>query len=157
MKYYKPLTCILGSLLALSACATTTLQLERKIGKPTYSALTNSTTVSVVKVAEVRKPPYTPEGNPQNLSTEQVSQLRELLLNDSSYNFNRIKRCLFIPEISYQFSGDKNVNVYVSYSCKKIKIVSENNTNIIDYDPMAEKFNSFSKTIMKQSNSTKSL
>ncbi len=155
MKYYKLLTCILGSLLALTACATTTLQLERKIGKPTYSALNNSKTVSVVKVAEVRKPPYAPEGAPKNLSTEQVSQLREMLLNDNSYNFNRIKRCLFIPEISYQFSGDKAVNVYVSTSCKKIKIVSENNTNIIDYDPMAKKFNSFSKTIMKQPNTTK--
>ncbi|MBX9586724.1 MAG: hypothetical protein K2X50_05645 [Gammaproteobacteria bacterium] len=155
MKYYKPLTCILGLLLALTACATTTLQLEKKIGKPTYSALTNSKTVSVVKVAEVRKPPYAPEGAPKNLSAEQVSELREMLLNDSNYNFNRIKRCLFIPEISYQFTGDKAVNVYVSYSCKKIKIVSENNTNIIDYDPMAEKFNSFSKTIMKKSNTTK--
>ncbi len=155
MKYYKHLTCILGSILALSACATTTLQLERKIGKQTYSALNNSKAVSVVKVAEVRKPPYTPESTPKNLSAEQVSQLRELILNDNSYNFDRIKRCLFIPEISYQFSGDKVVNVYVSYSCKKIKIVSENNTNIIDYDPMAEKFNSFSKAVMK-SNSTKS-
>lgn len=155
MKYYKTLTCILGSLLALSACATTTLQLERKLGKHTYAALNNAKAVSVVKVAEVRKPPYTPEGTPKNLNTEEVTTLRKLLLNDHSYSFNRIKRCLFIPEISYQFTGDKVVNVYVSYSCKKIKIVSENNTNIIDYDPMAKKFNSFSKAVMK-SNSTQS-
>lgn len=155
MKYYKPLTCILGSLLALTACATTTLQLERKLGKQTYAALDSAKTVSAVKVAEVRKPPYTPNGAPQTLNKEQISELREMLLNDNSYNFNRIKRCLFIPEMSYQFAGDKVVNVYVSSSCKKVKIVSENNTNIIDYDPMAEKFNSFSKAIMK-SNSTKS-
>jgi hypothetical protein len=153
MKYYKTITCLLGTLLALSACAATTHQLELKIGKPTFTALSKSEQVSVVKVSEVRKPPYTLEGTPTDLSAQQITQLREFLLSDDSYNFNKIKRCLFIPEISYQFAGNKAIDVFVSFSCKKIKIVSEKNSSFIDYDPIAEKFNSFSQSLLNPSHS----
>jgi hypothetical protein len=119
MKYYKTITCLLGTLLALSACAATTHQLELKIGKPTFTALSKSEQVSVVKVSEVRKPPYTLEGTPTDLSAQQITQLREFLLSDDSYNFNKIKRCLFIPEISYQFAG--NLSAFLA---KKLKLLA---------------------------------
>lgn len=160
---YKSIAFLLGATtLALSACASSTQhQLQAKIGKPALSVLAKAEHVSIVNAANKRTKDSQADkrfnnGIPKDLSIEQITHLRQMLLSDKNYSFDRIKRCLFVPDASYQFSADKKVDVIVSFSCLKIKIVSGKNTSYIDYDPMADQFNAFSHDLLNQSNPKKS-
>jgi hypothetical protein len=153
---YNMLPSLLATLaITLSACGSSNSKLETTLGESTYATLSTSEHVTIVKVAPSRKSPYISLGEPKELNHQQINELRKLLLSDTSYIFDSNKRCIFIPEASYQFSGDKKVEVYVSVSCQQIKVLGDKGETFIDYDPMAEKFNTFSQSLFNISNPQK--
>lgn len=131
-----------------SACGSKSEQLERKVGKPTYALLATSPHISMTPVPSTPKPSVSSEKATKELTQEQINELRRFLLSDNHYIFDMTKRCVFVPQLSYQFSADKETTLFVSLSCQQIKIVDRKNTVFVDYDPMAEKFNAFHHALL---------
>lgn len=156
MKYYKSTAMLLSTLaLSISACAATTHHLEGTIGRLAFTSISEAKHVSIVKISPERPPQYTPVSAPLDLTPKQIQQLRHYLLRDESYDFDNIKRCLFIPGAAYQFDDRKNTQVFVSFSCQKIKVVSKEKTSYIDYDPIAKEFIAFSETLLNKTTTNK--
>lgn len=88
------------------------------------------------------------EQPPAKLSSEQISSLQALLLDDSHYIFDMKKKCMFVPQYSYTFKQQENsVTVVVSELCQKIKIIADNLVVFIDDDPMATALNTFNNNV----------
>jgi len=146
---HKILTVVFASLAIMqSACGSKSEQFEKKVGKPTYSVLSSSAHITMTPVSSTSTPTTLSENAPKELSQEQKNELRDFLLNDDHYIFDMTKRCIFVPQLSYQFFADKETTVYISLSCQQIKIVDAKNTLFFDYDPMAEKFNAFNHSLL---------
>lgn len=87
---------------------------------------------------------YQPAGKVQALSDEDVSKLRTLVLNDNSYQFGILKKCVFVPETAFRFKkGDKDVLLLVSMNCKQVTFDLGSQRIRLDIDPSAEEFADF--------------
>ena len=49
---------------------------------------------------------------------------------------------------TYQIEGDTNITIYVSEVCQQIKVVSENDSVILDYDPVSDEMNNISHDLL---------
>lgn len=85
----------------------------------------------------------------RTLNSGQVSLLKDLLLSDNSYIFDRTKSCLFIPTYGYLFAkGEAQVLILVSPSCKQIKMqYQEEESAYLDNDPSFISMEIFYKTV----------
>lgn len=116
-------------------------QFINAVGKEAANTLANTQEVVVTDIRRDRK---------VNISSEQLKLFRSFVTNDSSYIFDMKKRCLFVPQLSYEFEGSPKATVYVSMICNQIKVVSEDESTIIDYDLVKDKFNEFNEAIINQ-------
>ncbi len=139
-----------------SACGSKPEQLEKKVGKAVYAVLATSPHITMTPVPSTTNQTIPSENTPQELTPEQMTELRGFLLRDDHFIFDMTKRCVFVPQLSYQFSADKETTLQVSLSCQQIKIVNPHSTVYIDYDPMAEKFNEFNHSLLNTASDKKS-
>lgn len=89
------------------------------------------------------------------LTCSDKARLKELLLTDKGYYFDRVKNCPFTPEMVFSFEG---VNVEVCTQTNQLKFVAKGengNEIVLDYDPMAEAFNAYIQTIREKIELTK--
>lgn len=114
-------------------------QFEKTVGKEAAFSIADSQEVFAVTA---------PKGHKVRLTAKQANSLRQFLLSDSTYIFDKKKRCLFIPEIIYKFKENPEVTVFVCYSFNQIKVVGPKNTVILDYDIVADEFNKIHKKII---------
>lgn len=68
------------------------------------------------------------------LSNIQTEKIKELILNDNSYIFDRTKKCPFFPEAVLML--DDNSEMQVSFSCAQIKFIDGTTQTIVDCDPV---------------------
>ncbi len=74
------------------------------------------------------------------LSAAQVTQLASLLLDEHSYLFDVVKKCLFLPEYAFRaVRGGKNVVVLICFSCEELLFVYENREILEDFDRITPK------------------
>ncbi|WP_143876334.1 hypothetical protein [Waddlia chondrophila] len=104
-------------------------QFKSKVGKEIYTGLS---TPAHVKIEGMR-----------TLTQSEIEKLQSFLLEDKGYIFNRTKKCLFIPEITVTFEGKEQVVAMISFVCKQIKLIHDDQTVILDIDPMAEVFSNY--------------
>ncbi len=104
-------------------------QFRSKVGEETYQILSNPKHVKI-------------EGQ-RSLTESEIHKLQTYLLYDKGYIFDRTKKCLFIPEITFTFDNGDLVVVMVSTICKQIKIIHGEKTLILDTDSMAVAFHSY--------------
>lgn len=125
------LICIL--LFSSSGCLTRNLpqppeKLKNRLSSTAFNALHSP---QIVYYSSDPTDPYQP------LDAKAVHELQEILLNDSSYIFDKSKKALFIPEMSLKFINHKEVTVLVSPSSNQIKIITEERNIMLDFDPSA--------------------
>lgn len=90
------------------------------------------------------------EPSPKNLSLDQIKQLQELLLNDSSYQFEFRKKIVFLPTYGLKFiRGMQSITIEVSVPSSQVKFNIDAESMILDNDPAKDKFESFINTINK--------
>ncbi|MCB1149540.1 MAG: hypothetical protein KDK48_05180 [Chlamydiia bacterium] len=75
------------------------------------------------------------------LNAEQVARLKELILNDGHYTFDRMKTTPFFAEAAFHFGYE--TTLFVSRSAKQIQIVAPGKKVKLDNDPVAEKLEQF--------------
>lgn len=101
-------------------------QLRQRIGIEAFAILQNPETV--VNIA-----------NGKALSRDDVDELLDLLLSDSSYIFDKQKRCPFVSESTFKFIRGKEVKVEIGLACAKVRFTFEDQADTIDCDPVAER------------------
>jgi len=89
------------------------------------------------------KPGHVKIEGKRTLTQPEIEGLQSFLLADQGYIFDRTKKCLFIPEMTITFEGKEQVVAMISFVCKQVKFVHDDQTVIIDTDPMAEEFNDY--------------
>jgi hypothetical protein len=125
--------------------------IERSIGKENYSFLESADKVSVMEVAREGKDGYKIISEEKFLTPEQVSLLKGYFLSDSSYQFERRKKCIFVPDYLFKFqTKNKESLVLVSYSCPQVKFLLNQHAVIIDHDPVAAKMEGLTKNILNK-------
>ena len=71
----------------------------------------------------------------RNLSEKQVEELRDLLLAEETYDFEAVKKCLFLPEYALQaIKGDLRVKILVCFSCEELAFVYGGKELLEDFD-----------------------
>lgn len=118
-----------------------TAQLEKKMGRQAVEIIEMSPWIVSfpVKLNDHRQ--ILPAGEEKILSNAQVKKIEELFLNDEHFDFEKTKKCLFIPETGLKF--DENLTIYVSLSCQQLKVVTNEKIAILDFDPIADQMNAF--------------
>lgn len=82
------------------------------------------------------------------ISSDQLETFKSYITNDSGYIFDMKKRCLFVPQLEFEFIKSPNVTIYVSMICNQVKIVSGEKIIILDYDLMKGNFNSLNEELI---------
>lgn len=136
---------ILSAIILVLACACTEEKVksgplfEKTVGKEVVEVIIGTDAVKATKISNNKK---------IQLTDEQLTKFRKLILSDSSYIFDKKKRCVFVPQMSYVF---KDVTILVSHTCNQIKITAPSKKSvIIDYDHVAKELNNFSENIIKE-------
>lgn len=76
---------------------------------------------------------------PKRLTADQMRKVKKLLLSDSSYLFDRTKKCLFIPQAAFKFVKDgEEAIVLVSMSCNQLRFMLSGRHATLDYDPVLD-------------------
>lgn len=132
-----------------------TVRLEEKVGEQVVSVLRSSEAVQVFRLGPPPVPTIERLGDYPILETgpyltlDQVGELRGLLLNDEHYQFDLLKRCVFVPDVGYVFQTENDeVGVFISFSCKQVQICFEGNCLRIDIDSMLEMLEGFSWKVL---------
>jgi hypothetical protein len=122
-------------------------RIEQAIGSEIYAILKNPDSVSAFRIKPQLKLVLDKEpeavGPVIDLTSAQKDRLIQILLNDSSYNFDLTKKCIFFAEIVLKFHKDKDVNVFVNSSCSQFKFVINGKAVLLDYDPAKLSVNEF--------------
>lgn len=118
-------------------------KLEDKIGKDTVSYLQSSNNILTLQIKPDGKNGFNTIEE-TTLSKESSNRLKEVLLEDDSYIFDRTKSCLFLPTDGWRFKGKEDVVVLYSSFCKQIKISTPKKNFILDIDPVNEDFKALS-------------
>lgn len=131
-----------------SADRSASAQLRTIIGDRFYRLLSDSKSVVVYKVVlELPKngiQEYIPDSSILNLTSSQIFELQSLLLNDQHYIFGAMSKCIFIPEYAFRFKKeDGDLLLLVSQSCSQMKLILDQDTVRVDFNPESFEFDQF--------------
>ncbi|MBN1534034.1 MAG: hypothetical protein JXA20_15295 [Spirochaetes bacterium] len=71
----------------------------------------------------------------EELVPKQVEILRSVFLDERTYCFDVIKKCLFLPEYAFRLMwGDEECLLLVSYSCKEVTFIHGGRERLEDFD-----------------------
>lgn len=122
-------------------------QLEKALGKELYNKVSKAKIITVVRIKPQLK--YTPEnpmetvGGDVKLNYNERADLLDLLTSDENFNFEVMKKCVFLPEILITLKGAEEVQVLVNVACSQLKITDGEESKLLDYEPAKEDFNAF--------------
>lgn len=116
-------------------------QFVSTVGKETSNTIINAEDIIVTDVHKGRK---------LNITPEQMKTFISVVTDDSSYVFDMNKRCLFVPQLSFEFKGAPEVTIFVSMLCNQVKIISGDTSTILDYDFVKDEFNKLNEKIINQ-------
>ncbi len=69
------------------------------------------------------------------LSREQIERLKTVLLDEKTYRFGVVKKCLFLPEYGFKIrKGTSEVILLLCFSCEELKIVIGGVERLEDFD-----------------------
>ena len=125
-------------------------QFEERVGKDVAELIVRSSDIKISRTFKTQGR-FVAGAAQKALSVDEIKRLQGLLLNDEGYVFDKMKKCLFMPEIALKFYGEKELIIYVSSICKQIKIDDLKQTIVLDYDPMAEELTPFVKSLLGES------
>lgn len=136
------LACLSFSCLALfvgcgkkdSSGSTLTL-LKEKIGTEAIDSIGEAEFVEVEDI-EPSKSGYAFTGYGKPLSKNNALELKQLLLNDNSFEFTKMKSCLFIPKLAFHFKKNNKTLLTILYSpwCKQLKVIEQDQEALLEAD-----------------------
>lgn len=127
-----------------------TTELQEKLGSDNFEALKNPKFVTLLILVPKGKKQHH-SLNSMHLSHEEIDRLKTNLLEDHNYEFDRIKKCHFKPEISFKFHGknEKVIHVFVSPSCNQVLFGMDTYSILLNYDPVHERLEHFLLQLIK--------
>jgi hypothetical protein len=85
-----------------------------------------------------------------DLATEEVIAFKQLLLDEQSYDFDIVKKCVMVPEYAFRFSrGDRRTVVLVSLDCLMWGIRDGREVRVEDFDPVERRLKAIIETVFK--------
>lgn len=111
------------------------------LGQGYLDHVNNANRVVVTKIKPLDTDDYEFEPLSVDMNKEDISSLKDILLNDKSYLFDVRKKCVFIPEYALEFyvKGQKMLFLYAPL-CKEFKVpYGHFKEQIIEIDPSFEK------------------
>ena len=91
---------------------------------------------------------WTARGAP--LAAAQVEEFRALALDEKSYVFDAVKKCMLVPEYAFRVRrGEDSVVVLLSFSCAMWKFVHAGEGRQEDFDPVAKRLEAVVGTVFK--------
>lgn len=123
--------------------------LKEKVGKETLDAITTAQVIEIEDIEPSKERGYAFTGFGKALPDSKVKDLKKLILNDKSYEFNRMKSCLFIPKVAYHFKAEHQAPVTLLYSpwCKQIKVISKDHEAILEADAINDQLERLSNSV----------
>lgn len=85
-----------------------------------------------------------------HLSAPEIERLKRNILEDHNYDFERVKRCRFVPDLSFKFE-DKEGNVvyfFVDRNCLQVLFKSNSRALLVNYDRVHERLNFFLQQLL---------
>jgi hypothetical protein len=120
--------------------------LQEKLGVKNINIIKNAKFVTILTmVPEGAKNRYS-SIKEVHLNNDEMQRLKTNLLDDHNYEFERVKKCQFLPELSFKFQGDdpeQVVHVFVSPICNQILFGMDNYSVLLNYDPAHERIENF--------------
>jgi hypothetical protein len=87
-------------------------------------------------------------GEGRELTIDELSMWKSLLLDEKTYIFDRQKRCAFLPDMAILFqSGKIELPVIFSSSCRQAQFIRKEASVLIDIDPIADEIENLAETI----------
>lgn len=113
--------------------------LKEKIGESTLDSIGYAESVEVEDLEPSRERGYAFTGSGQPLSQQTASELKKLILDDNSFEFTRMKSCLFVPKTAFHFKSKNKAPITVLYSpwCKQLKVIFQDDDAILEADAIA--------------------
>jgi hypothetical protein len=127
-------------------------QWRSRVGERIYNRMqqANLITVYVIKPALKIDPKEMPEviGSPIVLNEKEQAALRQLLINDESYDFAYNKRALFIPTVLIKYGdGAFEDSIYINLKANQIKFYDQERPILLDFDHAEPRFKQFFQSI----------
>lgn len=84
------------------------------------------------------------------LTTQQIDQIRSVLLDKNTYLFDVVKKCLFLPEYALKFrKGASEVVVLLCFSCEELTFVYNGRELLEDFDNATPKIRGLIQTLFR--------
>lgn len=129
-----------------------TPRLQEKLGTQELSILQNPKFVTILPM--VCEPDLTnfPAIKEVFLSRDETEKLKTNILDDHNYDFERVKKCRFFPEISFKFENNEGqvVHLFVSPLCHQMLFRTDAGSLLINYDPAHERIDFFLKQLLDE-------
>lgn len=132
-------------------------KLEKRLGKEAIDTLKAPDDVFIFSVDPTQKENYNGKEplillEESNLTDSQKNSLKMILLNDSSYDFEKTKKCVFVPEIGFRFKKEYVVTVLVSLNCNQMRFLIDEGRVTLDFDPINEEMAKLTREILAKPN-----
>jgi len=115
--------------------------LREKIGRSALDAIASAQFVEVEEIEPVKdRGGFAFTGFGRVLHPDKTEELKKLILNDQSFDFEKMKSCLFVPKTAFHFKNQHEDLVTILYSpwCKQIKIIDRDSESVLEADAIAD-------------------
>lgn len=144
--FYKLTTAVLCTLfLPLGAI---TEKLQEKLGSDEFSILENPRYVTILLIDPNER--STLLKKEIHLDANEINRLKRNILEDHNYDFLKLKKCKFTPDISLKFENNERRAIYlfVDRACCQALFKGESTSLSVNYDPVHERLNFFLKQLL---------
>ncbi|MEM1281957.1 MAG: hypothetical protein AAGG81_00230 [Chlamydiota bacterium] len=158
---HKRIFIILSLLVAVSCQEETSLKetddnpvylTEIHLGQGYLDQINNAEKITLSRIRNLDYGDYEVEPVAVDLELDDMSELKDILLNDRSYVFDLRKRCVFVPEYVLEFSvKERKLLLLYAPLCKEFKLpYGQFKAQIIEIDPSFKKIEELLKKYKQQ-------
>lgn len=85
-----------------------------------------------------------------DLAPGAVAEVKRLLLDDASYDFDVAKKCVMVPDYALRLhAGARHLDILVSFACSQWAIAGKGDSRVEDFDPVAGRLKAVVETVFR--------
>lgn len=133
------------------SCSHSNTKVKETIGEADYAFIQKAKNISFFTLfpSEKDKKREITSTSIKKLTKARLDQLKTFILEDSNFLFGQIKKTVFIPQYGFKIGEEDQLSILISPTGKQLKIIKNEKTILLNYDPMDEKFSIFLKELIE--------
>lgn len=85
-----------------------------------------------------------------DLAPTAVAEIKRLVIDDASYDFDVAKKCAMVPEYALRVhAGSRHLDVLVSFACSMWAFDKDGEARVEDFDPVAGRLKAVVETVFR--------